>query len=174
MILAFGAWGHWFESCPNLIFVSLLQTLFVRICFHLKGFDFNEVTGLYLFPATICEDGQFRCRTGTPQKKAVLGAFMFHKHMLFLTSTLHNILSKPLAAFPHNYCWNIGRERGMNPVAVTIINPWKEHRLSRVLNKRPPVLKSATLLTELSGSALWFQNCILQCCTFHRVLAQGS
>ena len=73
----------------------------------------------------------------------------------FLTSTLHNILSKPLAAFPHSQCasapihafleffltstlHNIlskplshianvettdDDERGMNPVAMTIINP---------------------------------------------------
>ena len=37
MVLAFGARDHWFESCPNLIFLpciysflSLLRTLFVR------------------------------------------------------------------------------------------------------------------------------------------------
>ena len=41
----------------------------------------------------------------------------------------------------------------MNPVAMTIINPRKEYWLSRGLNQRPPVLKSATLLTELWGSA---------------------
>ena len=40
---------------------------------------------------------------------------------VLLTSTPHNILSKPLAAFPLN-----SRESGMNPVAMTIINPGKE------------------------------------------------
>ena len=44
-------------------------------------------------------------------------------------------------------------ERGMNPVAMTIINPRKEYCPSRGSNQRPPVLKSATLLTELWGSA---------------------
>ena len=38
--------------------------------------------------------------------------------------------------------------RGMNSVAMTIINPWP----SRGSNPRPPVLKSCTLLTELWGS----------------------
>ena len=41
--------------------------------------------------------------------------------------------------------------RGMNPVAMTIINPAKEYWLSRRLNQRPPILKSATLQTELWG-----------------------
>ena len=47
---------------------------------------------------------------------------------VFLTSTPHNILFKPLAAFPHNdfRTMNSG-ERGMNPVAMTIINPWKKY-----------------------------------------------
>ena len=33
-------------------------------------------------------------------------------------------------------------ERGMNPVAMTIIIHWKEYRPSRGSNKSPPVLKS--------------------------------
>ena len=45
-------------------------------------------------------------------------------------------------------------ERGMNPVAMTIINPWKEYWPSRGSNQRPPVIKSATLPTELWGSAV--------------------
>ena len=44
-------------------------------------------------------------------------------------------------------------ERGMNPVAMTIINPRKEYWPSRGLHQRPPVLKSAMLPTELRGSA---------------------
>ena len=44
-------------------------------------------------------------------------------------------------------------ERGMNPVAMTIINPRKEYWPSRGSNQRPPVLKSATLPTELWGLA---------------------
>ena len=44
---------------------------------------------------------------------------------------------------------SISGERGMNPVAMTIINPWKEYWPTRRSNQRPPVLKSATLLTEL-------------------------
>ena len=41
----------------------------------------------------------------------------------------------------------------MNPVAMTIINPRKEYWPSRGSIQRPPVLKSATLSTELWGSA---------------------
>ena len=44
-------------------------------------------------------------------------------------------------------------ERGMNPVALTFINPRKEYWLSRRSNQRLPVLKSWTLSTELWGYA---------------------
>ena len=49
-------------------------------------------------------------------------------------------------------------ERGMNPVAMTIINPRKEYCPSRESNQRPPALKSATLPTELKGSYLDFSH----------------
>ena len=49
-------------------------------------------------------------------------------------------------------------ERGMNPVAMTIINPRKEYWLSQGLNQQTPVLKSATLLTELWALATAFRN----------------
>ena len=42
-------------------------------------------------------------------------------------------------------------ERGMNHVAMTIINPQKKYWQSWGSNQQPPVLKSATLLTELWG-----------------------
>ena len=45
-------------------------------------------------------------------------------------------------------------ERGMNPVAMTTTNPRKEYWPSHGSNQRPPVLKSATLPTELWGSAI--------------------
>ena len=44
-------------------------------------------------------------------------------------------------------------ERGMNPVAMTIINPWKEYWPRPGSNQRPSVLKSVTLPTEQWGSA---------------------
>ena len=69
---------------------------------------------------------------------------------VLLTSTPHNILSKPLAAFPLNHCQN-NSEKGMNPVAMTITNPWKEYWLSQESDQRPPVLKSTALLTEVWG-----------------------
>ena len=49
--------------------------------------------------------------------------------------------------------------RGMNLVAMTIINPRKEYWPNRGLsNQRLPVLKSATLPTELWGWALLTQS----------------
>ena len=44
-------------------------------------------------------------------------------------------------------------ERGMNPVAVAIVNPRKECWPSRESNQRPPVLQSCTLTTDLWGLA---------------------
>ena len=46
--------------------------------------------------------------------------------------------------------------RGMNPVLMTTINPWKEYWPSLGSNQRPPVLKFCTLPTELWGSVLFF------------------
>ena len=68
---------------------------------------------------------------------------------VLLTSTLHNILSKPLAAFPHHHC----RNNGQRSVAITIISLRIEFWPSRESNPRPPVFKSATLPTNLCGSA---------------------
>ena len=45
-------------------------------------------------------------------------------------------------------------ERGMNPVAMTIINPQKEYWANRGSNQGPPVLRSAMLPTELWGLAI--------------------
>ena len=46
---------------------------------------------------------------------------------VLLTSTRNNILSKPLAAFPHNHCRKMdSSKRGMNPVVMTIFIPRKD------------------------------------------------
>ena len=45
-------------------------------------------------------------------------------------------------------------ERGMNPVAMTIISPQKEYWANQASNQRPPVLKSAMLPTGLWGSGI--------------------
>ena len=55
----------------------------------------------------------------------------------------------------------------MNPVTMTSIDPRKEYWSSRGSNQRPPVLKSATLLTELWGWAFEFYNP-------HRILRELS
>ena len=69
---------------------------------------------------------------------------------ILLTVTPHNILSKPLAAFPHNQCQTMDSgERGMNPVPMTIINPQKEYWPSWGWNQQSPVLNSCVLPTEL-------------------------
>ena len=41
---------------------------------------------------------------------------------MFLRSALHNILQKPLAAFPYNHCRN--NEGGINPYKINVINPY--------------------------------------------------
>ena len=46
-----------------------------------------------------------------------------------------------------------GDSRGMNPVAMTLVNPRKEYWPSRGSNKRPLVLKSCALPIEPWGSA---------------------
>ena len=68
---------------------------------------------------------------------------------ILLTSTLQNILPKPLV-LPHVTIVEIldRSERRMNPVAMTIINPRKEYWLSQGSNHGPPVFKSAPLWTE--------------------------
>ena len=68
----------------------------------------------------------------------------------YLTGTPHNI-------FPSH--WLLSHitivettdsgERGMNPVAMTVINPRKEYWPSRGSNQRPPVLNFGTLPAEL-------------------------
>ena len=50
-------------------------------------------------------------------------------------------------------------ERGMNPVALTINNPRKEYWPRWGLNQRPPVLKSAALLTFQFGQSCNFVIC---------------
>ena len=55
-------------------------------------------------------------------------------------------------------------ERGMNPVAKTIINPWKEYWPCQGSNQRPSVLKSALIPTELWGSALVGQYIVQRPC----------
>ena len=78
---------------------------------------------------------------------------------VLLISTLHSILSKPLAAFQITIVETTDSgERGMNPVAMTIINPRNGCWPSRGSNQRLPVLKSATLPTELWGSAYSFEH----------------
>ena len=66
---------------------------------------------------------------------------------------VHNILSKPLAPFRSNYRRNNGQRSERNE-SCRNIKPWKEYWPSRGSNKRPPVLKSATLPTALWGSAV--------------------
>ena len=56
---------------------------------------------------------------------------------------MHNILSKPLAGFPHNNYQSNGQRREKNEscVAITIINPLIKHWPSWGSNQQPHVLK---------------------------------
>ena len=55
-------------------------------------------------------------------------------------------------------------ERGMNPVAMPVINPQKEYCQRQVSNQQPSVLKCCALSTELSSSSRSDMNlaCLLQ------------
>ena len=53
---------------------------------------------------------------------SVISPWPVHLSEVLLTSTQHIILTNPLAALPHYHCRN--SERGMNPVALTIIEYW--------------------------------------------------
>ena len=59
-------------------------------------------------------------------------------------------------------------ERGMNPFAKTIINPWKEYWPSHGLNQLPPVLKSRMLPTELFIKGALALYPTVQCFNFFR------
>ena len=51
---------------------------------------------------------------------------------VILTSAPYDIISKPLAAFPHDHLQTMdNRARGMNPVVMTIINHQEEHLTSQ-------------------------------------------
>ena len=49
-------------------------------------------------------------------------------------------------------------ERGINPVAMTFVNPGREYWPSRGSNQQPPVLKACMLPTLLWGWALNFNT----------------
>ena len=73
------------------------------------------------------------------------------------TRTPHSILSEPLAAFSHSQDGNNG-ERGMNPAAMTIINPRKETGLALI---EPTTYYSRVLCTTLcymGPASLWMNH----------------
>ena len=80
-----------------------------------------------------------------------------HTFLEFFYSVLHTIFfpSHWLLSYLTTVKTTDSGERGMNPVSMTIINPWKEYWPSQGSNQRPAVLKSATLPTELRGLALF-------------------
>ena len=77
----------------------------------------------------------------------------------------HSILSEPLAAFSHSQCGNNG-EWGMNPVAMTIINPWKEIGLALI---EPTTSYSWVLCTTMcytSPAFLWMNHRLQHQCLY--------
>ena len=70
-------------------------------------------------------------KVGVNDVISVISRRPLHLPMLYwnsLNSALHNKLSKALAAFPHNSAETVDScEGGMNPNAMTIINPRKEY-----------------------------------------------
>ena len=91
---------------------------------------------------------------------------------VLLTSTLHTILFPNHWLFSHITIVKItdSCEREMNPVPTAIINPQKEYFPSWGSNQRPPVLKSATLPTELCHSAFIKANILTK---FHELMTEN-
>ena len=83
-------------------------------------------------------------------------ATVFHLYREFFQPVLYTIFLPSHWLLPHITIVETkdNGEREMNPVAMTIINPRKECWPSGGSNKRPPVLKSTTLLSERWGSAI--------------------
>ena len=80
-------------------------------------------------------------------------------HEIISTSTLHNIPSKPLAAFPHNHCQNSASREEW------ILSQWLSSILRRVSNQQPPVLKSSELLSYGALLLMWKQ-CVKELINF--------
>ena len=74
-----------------------------------------------------------------------------HAFLEFFNQLSAQYSFKATGCFSHTTIFEImdSGERGMNPVAITIINPRKEYWPSRGLNQQSPVLMSATLPTDL-------------------------
>ena len=71
----------------------------------------------------------------------------------FFTNTLHNILSKPLAAFPHNHLRDNGQREERNESCCNDYHQSSESfGRAQGLDQQPPVLKSCILPTKLWGS----------------------
>ena len=88
-----------------------------------------------------------------------------HASQEFFQSVLHTILlpSQWLLSYLTNVETTDSGERGMNPVTMT----QKEYEPSQGSNQRPPVIKSATLPTELWGLAKRTLNLVstsFHCC----------
>ena len=78
-----------------------------------------------------------------------------HAYLEFLiTNTLHNILSKLLAALSYNHIQNnVSNKRDMNSVSMTYHQFLERKWQSKGLNQLPPVLKSCLLQIKLQGLA---------------------
>ena len=115
-----------------------------RCVYHVRQLsDWLIVWCLTLFSTVLhlCYGGQctYLCFPG------VLGTIFFLSHRLLSHVTIVETTDSG--------------ERGMNSIAMTIINPRKKCWPSWGLNKRPPVLKPAKLPTELWDLARFSDTC---------------
>ena len=78
-----------------------------------------------------------------------------HFHLEFFLPVLHTVFSPSHWLLSHITMFETmdNGEKGMNPITVTIISPWKEYCLSPGLNQRLPLLKPCTLPSWLWGSS---------------------
>ena len=78
-------------------------------------------------------------------------------HLSMLSWNSHNILSKPLTAFPHNHCRNNEQQWERNKSCHNDYHQSSERILAEQ-GIEPPVLKSATVPNELCGSASLYEE----------------
>ena len=70
-----------------------------------------------------------------------------------LASTLHNILSKPLGAFPHNHCRNNGQRWERNESCRNDYNQSSERILAE------PEFERATSWSQVRNATVWAMGC---------------
>ena len=109
------------------------------------------------FPIGFSKDGLIDCMVFNTVYNSISVILQRPVHLsilswVVLTITPHNVLSKALAAFPHNHCRNNGQQWERNELCRNDCHQSSERIWPcRGSNQRPPVLESPMVPTELWG-----------------------